>query len=135
MQITTTMKYHFTPLRMAIIKKSTSNKAWKGVEKRETSFIVDGNISGYSHYGEQHGDSLKKQTTSNHTTILPNNSTTGYTPWGSHNWKICIYPNFHCSTVWINGWIGKEVVQTYNGIKSNIFESILMRWMNLEPII
>ena len=28
-QIKTTMRYHFTTVRMAIIKKSTDNKGWK----------------------------------------------------------------------------------------------------------
>ena len=30
MQIQTTMRYHFTPTRMSIIKKSDSNKHWQG---------------------------------------------------------------------------------------------------------
>ena len=49
MQIKTTMRYHLTPFRMAVIKKSTSNKWGEGVEK-----------SWYCHYGEQGGDSFKK---------------------------------------------------------------------------
>ena len=30
MQIKTTMRYHFMPVRMAIINKSTNNKCWQG---------------------------------------------------------------------------------------------------------
>ena len=35
MQIKTTMRYHFTLVRMAIINKSTNNNAGEVVEKRE----------------------------------------------------------------------------------------------------
>ena len=34
MQIKTTMKYHFTLVRMAIIKKSTNNKCWRGCREK-----------------------------------------------------------------------------------------------------
>ena len=45
MQIKTTMRCHLTPVRVAIIKKSTNNNAGEGVEKREPSCTVGGNVN------------------------------------------------------------------------------------------
>ena len=35
MQIKTVMRYHLTPVRIAIIKKSTTNKGWKGCGEKQ----------------------------------------------------------------------------------------------------
>ena len=45
MQIKTTMRYHFTPVRMATIQKSTRINAGQDVEKRESSYTVGGNAN------------------------------------------------------------------------------------------
>ena len=45
MQIKTIMPYHLTPVRMAIIKNLQTINAVEGVEKREPSCTVGGNVN------------------------------------------------------------------------------------------
>ena len=54
MQIKTTMSYHLSLTRMAIIKKSANNNYW-----RECGEIVSRNGNWYNHYGEHYGVSLR----------------------------------------------------------------------------
>ena len=45
MQIKATMRYHFTPVRMAAIKSLQKINAGEGVDKREPSYTVGGNAN------------------------------------------------------------------------------------------
>ena len=58
-QMKTIMRYHLTPVRMAIIKKTKITNAGKDVVKREPSDTVGGNVNWCSHYGKWYGVSLK----------------------------------------------------------------------------
>ena len=70
MQTKTTMRYHIILVRMAIIKKSTSNNGEEGVEKRESFYTVGGNENWCSHYEKQYGGSFKRVTLPYDPTIL-----------------------------------------------------------------
>ena len=56
MQIKTTMKYHFTPVRMAFVIELN---AGVDVEKRELLCTVGENLDWCSHCGNQYGGASK----------------------------------------------------------------------------
>ena len=45
MHTKTTMRYHFTPVRIAVIQSLQAINAGEGVEKREPSYTVGGNAN------------------------------------------------------------------------------------------
>ena len=61
MQIKNTVRYHLTPVRMALITNLETKNAGEGVEKRESSYTIDGIVNWYNHCGEQYGGSLKNE--------------------------------------------------------------------------
>ena len=61
-QTKTTMRYHLTPVRMAIIKRPQITNAGEGVEKREPSCSVGGNANSHNHCGKRYGGTLENYT-------------------------------------------------------------------------
>ena len=45
MLIKTAMRYHLTPVRMGITRRSTNNKCWRGCGEKEPSCTVGGNVN------------------------------------------------------------------------------------------
>ena len=87
--------------------------------------------------------------TGNKASILPSNPTAAHTHGGKQNWKRYMYPIaalFTIARTWkqprsplADEWIKKlwyiYTMEYCSTIKKNAFESVLMRWMKLEPII
>ena len=94
MQIKTTMRYHLTPDKMAITRKTEITSVGEDVEKRESLCPVGGNVNWYSHYGNQYGGYSKIK---NRNTRQSSNSTSTYLfeENKNTNLKRYKYPNVH----------------------------------------
>ena len=149
MQIKTTVRYHFTRVRITIIKKSTDNKCWRGCGEKgmllhcwwECKLIqllwktvwrfckklgikppYDPSIPLLGIYPEE--TRVEKDT------CIPLFIAALFVI--ARTWKQLRCPS-------ADGWIKKlryiYTMKYYSAIKRNTFESVLMRWMNLEPIV
>ena len=148
-QINTTMRYHFTRVRMAAIKKSTSNKCrrgcgekatflhcwwecklvqplWRSVEfplkKLEIELPYDPAIPLLGIYTEE--------TRIERETCIPMFITALFII--ATTWK---QPRCPSADEWIRKLWYIYTMKYYSAIKKNTCESVLMRWMKLEPII
>lgn len=59
LQIKTTMRYHLTLIKVALIKRQEITGVAEDLEKRETLHTVEGAANWCNHYKKQCGDSSK----------------------------------------------------------------------------
>ena len=98
MQIKTTMRYQFMPVRMAAIKKSTNNTFRRECGEKGTLLHCWWECKLIQPLWRTVWRFLKK--TGNRTALWPSNPTAGHTHQGNQNWKRHMYPNVYRSTVY-----------------------------------
>ena len=102
-KIKITMRYHLKPVRMAIIKMSTN--AGVGVEIREHSCTLCGNLNWHSYFGRGYGESFKNiGIKPPYDPAIP----LRHVPCGNQNLKRHMYPNVHWRSIYNNYNMGAK---------------------------